>query len=911
MFKRISALVLIFLLIMFCGNSFASYEDPFHLSASGDINLESQKVYSKYGNGDADFFYPLRDVSRVNRYSEVAGPQWFATVYENYSTRFYDTTTTTTTTTGWTPRGVYRRTMGGEIDDISVSLIGDILDGFNFVFAEEPEPYEAWLNRGIIDSNDYDIYPDPLESLCVVTTNGQATLNVNFANPYARHFPFWWNWTTNTASSAWRWWQNNYNWRNTGFYTVEPVAYIYNPSDNGIYTRGYNGLYSKTYNITTSGDALYVNDTSGNVLYISSGDLSGSYSFCSGDTVFYVVSGDAVYDSSENLIYTVETALGGDNCYYICEVRNIAEAITIDGFNDYDYDIRINPNTEKEIASQEYLNAVITIRSGAETYGSKLGYITFKQRASFMPGYTNFREASPIPFVIANVSDGNAADNPLIFDMAIYDPNRDNRVVKRVKFTWDAQSDLTQDLGTFFMMEPLNPTSSRPYTIETKITNRTGTRYLLYRYDRLNPGYETRTDIYPKYWQYDLTNDIYGTLPNKMLFDAHTQIAPGLVTVYGENMDMATDTSASFRLYEYGSSNPKDLTLAYKRVAGMYVNGEPVMRVNLNSSTSDDLVTVQPFSMYFANQVNNGTQSATSKYIKSLTGKTPVIMITPAEITPYETYISSSALNAFAVSEDVPEELQTLVSYDEIVTNESSTTSDDSSASAETESESQTEPETATEENAATASFYLSDTTYTTDSSNNMAVQPIAVRLKISRNTQLLKDIWEKLEAAENSKALFNTFAEYGAIWVRASTTIEYDTNLFTAINKKGSSLGVSASDCVNAAIDGNYLYLDFMIFMADAVSQKTGTSAFIEIFEDDNVPYILIGDGEIDKRWELAFYVDKAGENPMTSSTSSTVTNSNAISASSGSGGSCNAGFSFIPFVMLGFALMFNKKKK
>ena len=441
---------------------------------------------------------------------------------------------------------------------------------------------------------------------------------------------------------------------------------------------------------------------------------------------------------------------------------------------------------------------------------------------------------------------------------------------------------------------------------------------MLYRYDRLTPGYERQIDIYPKYWQYDLTNDIYGTLPNRLIFDAHTQIAPGLVTVYDESIDMATDTSASFRLYEYIDGNPKDLTLNYKRVAGMYVNAEPVGRVKLNSAVSDDLVTVQPFSMYFSDQYNNDEQTATSKYIKSLTGKTPVILSTPPEVTPYETYISSSALDAFSISMDVPEELQTLVSYDEIIiykeTDSEDTTPEENNNADNPENNNSEEPEN-NNENAQTAQIKIATDSddiveiyYTTDSSNNMAVLPFAVRMKVQRNSQLLSSIWEQLEAAESSQALFNIFSQYCAVWVRSSATVEYDTNLFRAINRKGASLGVSASDCVSAFIDGDYLYLDFMIFIADAVSQKASKSAFIEIFEDDGVPYIMIGDGEIDKRFELTFYLDKDGENPGETSTTSNVSNNevNNNVSSHGSGGSCNAGFSFI---LLGLAFLMKKK--
>ena len=133
----------IFLLLTLSGISLAATTintsrdyDPFHLYpqylTSGDGSLL---------NGDSNFYYQLRDITGASRNSEVGGPQWFSTVYENYYS-YYEAQNNTTNNT----RTIYRRTMGGEIDEIPFSTVGDILDGFNFVFAEEPEPYEAWTN---------------------------------------------------------------------------------------------------------------------------------------------------------------------------------------------------------------------------------------------------------------------------------------------------------------------------------------------------------------------------------------------------------------------------------------------------------------------------------------------------------------------------------------------------------------------------------------------------------------------------------------------------------------------------------------------------------------------------------------------------------------------------------------------
>ncbi|MBQ7197492.1 MAG: hypothetical protein IJS40_08815 [Synergistaceae bacterium] len=927
MVKKFSALVLIFVLTLpfasFAEDAF-NYQntDPFHFSVtSGDLNLnQTPTSYSTYGFGDMDFFYQVRDITGERWVEKVGGPQWFATIYENYTTTFNANEVEIEEEDDYLARRVYRRTLGGEIDDIRVSTIGDIIDGFNFVFIEEPEPYEAWLNTNLGNYflSVYDKYPDPLESLCIITTDGSARLNLDFANPYARHFPFWWNWrnTINQPAGVW-WWQNMYSWTDImPNLTVEPVAYIYNHNDNGIYQR--NSVYQrfdKVYDVVNSGDVLYIS-ANGVDLYKSSGDITGAYLICSGDTVYCQVSGDAIYSPAGDLLYTVEhTADETDTCDYLCEPRSVGESILVQGFDDYNYTVAVTPTSEQEISSMQALPVTINIRGDADNYGSALGYITFRQRATFMPGYTNFREASPIPIVFANVSRGNAADNPLIFDLTIKDGSR---VVKRTKFKWSAQENLpNQDLGTFFLMrrKATDYDPYKNYTIETKITNRTGTRYMLYRYDRAVPGEESiNSTTYPSYWKYDLTEDTYGTLPKKFWLDTHSQIAPGLVTVYDETLDMNSDTTSSFRLYEYNYANPKELWLNYKRVANVYTDFDyqtldsEVEGGAVNAAASAvDSVAVQTFYLDFADIISNDEN--TENEIQTLTGKLPILNdvrgtsegagAAPAPgadsdkiiARPQSAYISAAAMNSFQISENFfdLDLFNSVVAYANL---------DEISDDVEDDEESQEED---TDE--VKMKLYKS--------SSRMAVMPVAIRLAIPRKSQLLRDIWNDLDAAESPRELFTTFNKFGTVWVRSSATAERDADLFKAIGEKGNALGVQAADCVSAFLyrdDDNggedYLYLDFMVFMADAVSKNTSKTAFVEIFKDDNVPYVIVGDGDVDAQFDLTFYVAAPGD--VSLSTNSTTTNTDTQTSLSGSdsgGGACNLGFAFVPLV-LGLAL-------
>ena len=884
MYKRLAAAFL-FLAVM-CGTSWGAV-DPFRLS-TGYISPDYEgQVYDRYGNTDYNFFYQLRDVTGSARREEVGGPQWFATVYENYYTHLHYNDDDI---------AIYRRTMGGEIPDITFTTAGDLIDGFNFVLAEEPQPYESSWRRYLNENTTlYDKYPDPVESLCLVISNGQGEFNVTFGNPYARHFPFWWNSINDSAAGA-KWWQGTYDWRNDIYMSAEPIEFICSSPD--IYARNSSGNYEKVY--TISGDSvssdLVVLDTAGNVVYKISGDISVRHDITSNDAVVYTVSDDKVYDANNNLVYSIES-YDGDR--YICAVRSVNESISVSDFDDY-YTINVNPSGESPISSGNSLAANVKIHGfNSAYYGSRLGYITFRQRASFAPGYTNYREFTSLPMVIANVSQGNASDNPLIFDMTVFDGSE---VVNRLKFTWDVQRDNTgQDLGTFFMIG----SADKKYSLETRITNRTGTRYELYRYDMIDAiennsaNREGYVSIMPDYWRYDLTPDLYGTLPDYFLLDAHSQIAPGLVTVYKNNIgegystiDTQYDTSESFRLYEYSASTPRNLRLNYKRIRGIHL----LKNYNLSG------VNVKEISMDFADVVQD--EDETAYELEQIMGK-PYVMVKAS--VPSGAFraaasdsgpdglvesvdINSSAIGAFHYSKSVDPNLVSDTISDSTPSEDVTPPAPDNTISQDINN--QQEQGDNNGDRMLAMMFRVSDTVV----SKEIPLQPLSIRMRVPRQNQLVVDHWEEFDNAANSQELFNAFARYGTVWVRAKTTVEMDTNLFTAINNKGADKGISAADCVRAFLYNDELYLDFIVFIADAASTRSGTSAYVNVFKDDDVPYILIGDGSENGKWDITFYVSAAGENPEPRGDNSTPTNTNteqqpSSSSGGGGGGGCNLG--------------------
>ena len=109
MYKRLAAAL--FILAVMCGTSWGvdSTYNPYYLYpyyVDGGDEWTSY-VYNRYGNTDFGFLYQLRDITGASRSDQVGGPQWFATVYENYYYYFHHPDDDT-------HAGMYRRTMGGD-----------------------------------------------------------------------------------------------------------------------------------------------------------------------------------------------------------------------------------------------------------------------------------------------------------------------------------------------------------------------------------------------------------------------------------------------------------------------------------------------------------------------------------------------------------------------------------------------------------------------------------------------------------------------------------------------------------------------------------------------------------------------------------------------------------------------------
>ncbi len=825
--KKFCCLILIF--IISSGISYAAQTNNNTYTLDED-NDGTETV----SNQEYSYNYQLRSVAGSARDEYIAGNQWFATVHENYLSYQRGSGTN---------KVAYRRTTGGEMPAIHVDAETNLLSNFNYILLNEAQPYTT--------GNLYDEYPDPLETLCFVISEGRGDFYIDLKNSYSWHYPFWWEYTNtndNVVSIA----------TSSVLYTI-PIS----RSNKNIYS-GYGTDGEVIY--TISGDKTSTQFEildSGELIYKVSGDRSSGEIYDSSSKLIYTMEDDIIYNTDEEEIYTIED-MNNNNYVCIVPVKAVKERIKFSD-EEENYIISVTPSEGTVMPTESLTSHIQLNASDVSDYSSKLAYINFSQAANLATGYSAYAEAALIPVVIANVSNGNASENPLKFDMIIYENNtsttstRNNnnnnnntRTIKdRVKFEWDAQSDKTQSIGNIFLIQSSTGTNSNPtYNLETRITNNTGTRYRMQRYDTIN----TASDITPDHWEYNITDDPRNYLPDTFHLDPHSQIAPGLITVYGEDVDFntintETDTSESFALYEFSSASPKKLTLSYKIIQGFTTAQTDSVPSNYQNASALGL------SMKFMNVVEN--ENNTVYQIKNIIGKSPAL-----------TSSGTIPSNSTAVS----------------LTGEEVTTEQIGSEKYYAFKINKVTPGTATK-----SDFNVTASTDITSEDQTVELQPVQIKFNIPRSNSLISSHWENFETAESSKNLLNEFMKYAAVWVRSDATNEKDANLFSALSDKA-----DLSQCFKIYInDDDNLTIEFIAVLADAVTPTTNKTAFIKTFTDDGIPYILIGDGAEDGYWNLTFFIAANGASPYTSdinnNSDSSANNTSAISSGSSGGGGCN----------------------
>ena len=856
MAKKFFALILILFSLSLSNAARAADTPPDPVHAYSDVITyeEADEIYRNWQSGHYadEYFYQLRDVSGNYDRHTIAGSQWFAIVPENWFRYYYYDTEHDDYSDGL--YGVFWRTLGGEAPTVNIVTSADLLYDFGYVYIDEPEPYPA--------SYYHDAAMDPIMNLFLVIKEGSGEFNIDFANHYARHFPYWWR---STGSN------------NVYFPSSNERVYQYDSSAKKIYdlSSPKNTLY------TISGDNEIYSGTSTTLVYTISTDV-GAVLETSGDIAYTYTTNTTgyvdVYDANSVWVYRVNTSDG----YIYHTSRTVREDLNM---TLEDYSVRVTPDQAQDVAPEKSLHAKFNIAAQDPTeYGSKKGTLSFRQSAKLDTGYSGWRENSLIPIVVANVYDGPASDpgNELYFDMILSSTSGD--ILNRIKFRWGADEDLTQDLGNIFLASSAN-TNAPQYSLETRITNRTGTRYRVQRYDSLgwseNVLSQDTGNNLPAHWMFDLTSDGYQSLPAKFYLDSHSQIAPGLITVYNGSIDMTYGTSKSFRLYPFNSSTYKTLTLSYQRIRDMNATAQIPVSYNAGTASARGL----DFEEGFVDRGYSGSQSYrnTSEKLEEIMGLPPKMLTGSANLGELYSAVASgtSQYPNMGTSRYYPIRFEITNNLIPISHDYETVTSYDASGDAIGSVDIDLGP-------------------------SEIPLLPVTIRFEIPRGDELLTETnWAKLYDTSNAQTLLQRFMQFGTIGVRSPNTDELDVDLLTALDGEISSSAVGSSGLnrfIKAFLiedkDDNTndkLVLEFIVFMADASSSKTHKTAYIRTFEDDSIPYILIGDGLQDDKWQLSFFVTTAGgigevdDTPGSDTSSGDQSGSSSKKSSGGGGGGCD----------------------
>jgi hypothetical protein len=199
-------------------------------------------------------------------------------------------------------------------------------------------------------------------------------------------------------------------------------------------------------------------------------------------------------------------------------------------------------------------------------YGTERTYMRFHQNPDYTPSQT-----LQIPLVLANVKDGSAIDEPLLFRAAVRDMNDNIAAYDQFRWAVDGNKEVGGDNDWIFVPvqnEIINSMAVN-YRLVTDVRNFCGIRYGLNRYDLLGPD----TELSPKKWSMDLPASVKD-ISSDIRLDELSQIAPGLITTYDQSFDVASGRHNVFTVYaidpvSHAPRNPFDLTLTHPLIFGV------------------------------------------------------------------------------------------------------------------------------------------------------------------------------------------------------------------------------------------------------------------------------------------------------------------------------------------------------
>ena len=277
--------------------------------------------------------------------------------------------------------------------------------------------------------------------------------------------------------------------------------------------------------------------------------------------------------------------------------------------------------------------------SGSSIYETVRGNMMFHQNPSGLPSQT-----LQVPLLIANVREGTAEANPLLFRSALRDSNMAQDIVAYDRFTWNVLGDRsvggTNSDWVFVPVEyAVIDSNNVNYYLSTEVTNYTGIRYGLQRYDTGLWSW-----MYPTSWKMDVPAG-NGDVTAKIYLDELSHMPPGLITTYDNKpFNVVTATGAIFHMYPIDpASGFRNLSISYPTIFGLDLGTERSDSAPYYTVTGFNLIASDPnFIKTAANVAGIGELEMVDVNDSIMSG------ITSAG------YVGADAINTLAINATVP-----------------------------------------------------------------------------------------------------------------------------------------------------------------------------------------------------------------------------------------------------------------
>ena len=228
--------------------------------------------------------------------------------------------------------------------------------------------------------------------------------------------------------------------------------------------------------------------------------------------------------------------------------------------------------------------------SGTSIYETVRGNMMFHQNPSGLPSQT-----LQVPLLIANVREGTAEANPLLFRSALRDSGMGQDIVAYDRFTWNVLGDKSVGGGNsdwvFVPVEHAVVDSNNiNYYLSTEVTNYTGIRYGFQRYDTGLWSW-----MYPTSWKMDVPAG-NGDVTAKIYLDELSHMPPGLITTYeNKPFNVVTATGAIFHMYPIDpASGFRNLSISYPTLFGLDLGTERSDSTPYYTVTGFSLIAADP-----------------------------------------------------------------------------------------------------------------------------------------------------------------------------------------------------------------------------------------------------------------------------------------------------------------------------